>query len=182
MGLLSLIPALINHALLFTVVGNWSITTAEPPPTSTRHTVYSPTATTITAVTSLPIHSGPRLQCYFKSYFWPMQGSWGWEWGWGGVGGVATHPLQLLFISVATGHQHSFQSSPYSAMRFLPGLPVQAHVTTSPKSWPKSYHCMYTTGIVIILFVCFPNNCNNDSDKGWKEMEYKKMWEIIEAT
>lgn len=74
MGLPSLIPALINHALLFTVVGNWSNTTAEPPPTT--HPVYSPTATTITAVTSLPIHSGPRLQCFFKSYFWPMQGSW----------------------------------------------------------------------------------------------------------
>lgn len=179
MGLLSLIPALINHALLFTVVGNWSITTAEPPPTSTRHTVYSPTATTITAVTSLPIHSGPRLQCFFKSYFWPMQGSWGWGVGVGGLQPI--HYSSCLFlwqldISIL------FRAPLYSAMSFLPGLPVQAHVTTSPKSWPKSYHCMYTTGIVISLFVCFPNNCNNDSDKGWKEMEYKKMWEIIEAT
>lgn len=69
MGLPSLIPALIHHALLFTVVGNWSITTAEPPPTPMHHPIYSPTATTITAVTSLPIHSGPRLQCFFKSYF-----------------------------------------------------------------------------------------------------------------
>lgn len=24
---------------------------------------------------------------------------------------------------------------------------------------------MYTTGIVIILFVCFPNNCNNDGQR-----------------
>lgn len=37
MGLPSLIPALINHALLFTVVGNWSNTTAEPPPTTHPH-------------------------------------------------------------------------------------------------------------------------------------------------
>lgn len=114
------------------------------PPTPTCHPVCSPTATTITAVTSVPIHSRPRLQCFLKSYLWPMQGSWG---------EVATHPLLLLFISVATGHQLSFQSAPYSPMSFLPVLPVQAHVTASHKSWLKSYHCMYNTGIVVI-FVC----------------------------
>lgn len=165
MDLPSLIPALINHALLFTVVGNWSITTAEPLPTPTCHPICSPTATAIT-VTSLPIHSGPRLQCFFKSYFWPLQGSWE---------GVATHPLQLLFISVATGNQHSFQSSPYSAMRVLPGLPVP--VTTSPKFRPKSYHCMYTTGIVVILFV-FPITAimiRAKAEKRWKQKKSEKL-------
>lgn len=169
MDLPSLILALINHALHFTVAGNWSITTAEPPPTYTRHPVYSPTATTLTAVTSLPIHWGPRLQCFFKSYFWPMQGSWVGV----GVGGVATHPLQLLFISAATGHQHSFQSSPYSASTCHHKPQVLTEII------PLHVHHRNCGN-----FVCFPNNCNNDLDKGWKVMEYKKKknWEIIEDT
>lgn len=133
-----------------------------PPPHTQPHCLYP------SAVTSLPIHSGPRLQCFFNSYFLPMRGS---------LGGLGTHPLQLSFLSLETGHQRSFQNSVYSAMR-LYQVSLSKHTlpwSPSPdQPPPPPPYCMSTTWLVVILFV-FPNNPNNHQEEGWKWME------IIEA-
>lgn len=125
MGLLSPAPALINQALLLAVVGNWSISAAASTPPLPPQPLPPP---------SLPIQSGPRLQCFFSSYFWPMQGSRG-ESG----SQSRAHPLQLLFLSVAAGRRDSIKSSVYSALRLHQG-PLSEHTSPpTPKPSPKPY-------------------------------------------
>lgn len=131
-----------------------------PPPHTQPHCLYP------SAVTSLPIHSGPRLQCFFNSYFWPTRGSLGGPW----------NPSITALVSFAGNWTSAF----FLELRIftneiIPGLPVQTHVTMIPKSrpTPPPPYCMSTTWLVVILFV-FPNNPNNHQEEGWKWMERNK--------
>lgn len=130
MGLPSLIPALINHALLFTVVGNWSITTAEPPPAP-------PPAAPCTARLPPPSLLSPpspftQAQGYNAALTLSSDQCGGHR------GGVGTHPLQLSFLSVATGHQHSIQSALYSPLRLYQGSP-STHTSPQPPNPDRTH-------------------------------------------
>lgn len=72
------------------------------------HPIHNPTAST-------PLLSPPSLFTQAQGYnasltltSYQCGGHWG---------GLGTHPLQLSFLSLETGHQRSFQNSVYSAMR-----------------------------------------------------------------
>lgn len=131
------------------------------------HPIHNPTAST-------PLLSPPSLFTQAQGYNASLtltSDQCGGHWG-----GLGTHPLQLSFLSLETGHQHSFQNSVYSAMR-LYQVSLSKHTSPwspSPEPPHPHPHCMSTTGQTVVILFVFPNNPNNHSEEGWKWMEHNK--------